>query len=31
MLGRFSGHFNTLGFILILYDLDEIFDWDLDV
>jgi len=30
-LGCFSGHFNTLGFVLILYDLDEILDWDLDV
>ena len=30
-LGRFSGHSNTLGFLLIMYDLDEVLDWDLDV
>ena len=30
-VGSLQGHFNTLGFILISYDLDEIFDYDLDV
>lgn len=29
-LGRCSGHFNTLGFVFIMYDFDEILDFDLD-
>ena len=28
---RFSGRFNTLSFIRVMYGLDEILDWDLDV
>lgn len=29
-LGHFSGHFSTLGFVLIMYDLDEILNFDND-